>query len=549
MRQAALTKIGAIIAAALTLATIVAAILSFQAAAAQTHTVENRDRSLQAARDIRESSALLTNTVRAFAATGDKAWLQQYWREIDETQRQAKALATLKSLDTPQGELDLLAQASANSASLVKAETRAMRLMLEASDTPTSQMPQAVAAWQLSPADAALSVADKQRIARELVFGADYQQAVTAIMAPITEFNTQLDTRLDADVAAARRSQTIALVILLACALLLAGAFAAFLVVITRSNGNVLRRYSEQLRTTDAKDLRARLEPDGVLELQELVEAFNARSAGAAQALAGVLEHTRSLTDASERLGRTAGQLERSSRSANTQSSSASASADSVSGSVSTVASGTEEMTASIREIATAANRASDVAQEAVRSAQITSGTVAKLGESSALIGEVVKTITSIAEQTNLLALNATIEAARAGEAGKGFAVVANEVKELAQQSAAATEDISQRVESIQQDATDTATALAQITDVIGRINETQTTIASAVEEQTATTNEMSRSVHLAAEGAKGIAGNIAEVAATAGQTSDGARDTLAAATEVDNVAGRLRDLVSAYRL
>ncbi len=549
MKQATLTKAAMIAAVILTLATCVAAVLSFQAGTREDHSLDVRDRSLQAARDIGDSSALLTNSVRAFTATGDKQWLDQYWTEIDDTKRQAKALETLKSLDTPQGELDLLSQASANSANLVKAETRAMRLMLASQNVPTSQMPSAVAQWDFSAADAALPSADKQRIARDLVFGADYQKAVSEIRAPITAFNEQLTARVTADAASSRSSRTLSEIVLIACALALAAALGAFVLLMRRENGEVLRDYSEQLRSSDAKDLSVRLEPRGVLELQDLVEAFNARSAAASAALSGVLEHTRSLTDASERLTKTAGRLETSSRSASVQSSDASSAADSVSGSVSTVAAGTEEMTASIREIATAASRASGVAQEAVQSARLTSGTVAKLGESSALIGEVVKTITSIAEQTNLLALNATIEAARAGEAGKGFAVVANEVKELAQQSAAATEDISQRVESIQQDATDTATALAQITDVIGRISETQTTIASAVEEQTATTNEMSRSVHLAAEGSKGIAGNIAQVASTAGETSAGAQETLSAATEVDEVAGRLRDLVSAYRL
>src|SRR4029079_18201927 len=126
---------------------------------------------------------------------------------------------------------------------------------------------------------------------------------------------------------------------------------------------------------------------------------------------------------------------------------------------------------------------------------------MARLGESSTAIGNVVKVITSIAEQTNLLALNATIEAARAGDAGKGFAVVASEVKDLAQETARATEDISRRVDAIQTDTEGAVTAIDQISQVISRINEFQTTIASAVEEQTATTSEMNRSVSEAATG------------------------------------------------
>ena len=227
----------------------------------------------------------------------------------------------------------------------------------------------------------------------------------------------------------------------------------------------------------------------------------------------------------------------------------ASRAADDVAANIQTVAAGTEEMTTSIREIARSANDAAGVAAQAVHVADATNATVAKLGESSIEIGNVVKTITSIAEQTNLLALNATIEAARAGEAGKGFAVVAGEVKELAQETGKATEDIGRRVEAIQLDTEAAVAAITQIAGIISQINDSQSTIASAVEEQTATTNEMGRNVAQASTGAASIAGNIRDAArsvdGSSGATNDG---DAVAAQELARQSEQLRVLAGGFR-
>jgi methyl-accepting chemotaxis protein len=219
-----------------------------------------------------------------------------------------------------------------------------------------------------------------------------------------------------------------------------------------------------------------------------------------------------------------------------------------VSRNVQTVAAGAEEMGASIREIAHSANEAARVAAQAVTVVENTTESVGKLGASSQEIGNVVKVITSIAEQTNLLALNATIEAARAGEAGKGFAVVANEVKELAQETAQATEDIARRVQAIQGDTEGAVEAITEISAIITSINDYQLTIASAVEEQTATTNEMSRNIGDAAEGAEQIAGNMSNVVDSAGTATNAAVESEQAARELAEVSGDLRTLVAGFR-
>jgi methyl-accepting chemotaxis protein len=249
----------------------------------------------------------------------------------------------------------------------------------------------------------------------------------------------------------------------------------------------------------------------------------------------------------SEELSASAAQIAASSEETSVQSGAVSGAAEEVSRSVATVAAGAEEMNASIREIAQNANQAARVAAEAVTEAEATNATITKLGVSSKEIGDVVKVITSIAEQTNLLALNATIEAARAGEAGKGFAVVANEVKELAQETARATEDIARRVEAIQADTGGAVAAIGRIGEVIGQINDYQLTIASAVEEQTATTNEMSRSVAEAAGGTTEIAANITGVSTAADSTTQALSQTRVAVDELSRMAADLRTSVGAF--
>jgi methyl-accepting chemotaxis protein len=259
-----------------------------------------------------------------------------------------------------------------------------------------------------------------------------------------------------------------------------------------------------------------------------------------------VSESTQTLSSASEELTANSQQMVANAEETSAQAGVVSAAAQQVSSNVQTVAAATEEMSASIREIAKNAEDAAKVATVGVRAADSASDTISKLGLSSAEIGKVIKTITAIARQTNLLALNATIEAARAGEAGKGFAVVANEVKELAKETAKATDDISQKIETIQADTKHAVAAISEINDVIAKINDYQNMIASAVQEQNATTNEINRNVTEAAKGSSEIAQNIVGVAEAARNTSLGANDTEKASLELARMAANLQRTVAA---
>jgi len=254
------------------------------------------------------------------------------------------------------------------------------------------------------------------------------------------------------------------------------------------------------------------------------------------------------LSQAAAELGRIAQEISLSTGQTANQANLVSEGSEQVSRNIQTVATAADGMGASIREIAKNTAEASQVATSAVRSAEATNLTITKLGQSSAEIGQVIKVITSIAQQTNLLALNATIEAARAGEAGKGFAVVASEVKELARETARATEDISSKIESIQADTSGAVTAIGEIGMVIGQISDIQNQVANAVEEQSLTTNEITRNLAEAAKGGAAISKSIAAVAEAARCGATGVVETQKSAQAVERMAEELHELLARFQ-
>ena len=295
-------------------------------------------------------------------------------------------------------------------------------------------------------------------------------------------------------------------------------------------------------------DLTRPITVNGTDAAGQMAAGLNRLFSDLRDSIASIGQTAMGVASSSEELSAISQQLTTSSVDAEHQAQIAATGSEQVSANVSVVAASSEEMLASIREISKSATEAARVAKTAVAMADETNATISKLGVSSVEIGKVIKVITSIAQQTNLLALNATIEAARAGEAGKGFAVVANEVKELAKETARATEEISQKIDAIQTDTKAAVKAIGEVSEIINQVNDISSTIASAVEEQTATTNEIGRNVTDAARGTSEIARNISLVAQATLQTTSGAKDTQTAAQALTEMASQLQLLVNRFK-
>jgi methyl-accepting chemotaxis protein len=365
--------------------------------------------------------------------------------------------------------------------------------------------------------------------------------SLARLFAALRESSAQTVSQADSTYSAALVVVVVVLAVVLGSSLTLA-------LFVAGGVARPLRRAVGALEGIAGGDYTVAIETDSRDEVGDMSRALNTAAAAVRRAFGLVDDGANQLGSASGRLASISDEMSGQADETAAQANVVAAAAEQVSANVATVAASAEEMGASIHEISRSTAEAARVAQEGVSVAEATSATVAKLGESSGQIGEVVKTITAIAQQTNLLALNATIEAARAGEAGRGFAIVANEVKELAKETAAATTDIVARIDVIQGDSRAAIDAITKIMSIMGRISEAQDAIASAVEEQTATTSEIGRNVSEAATGSAEIARSICGVAASAQKATAGAAGTRQAANELADLANQLQEVLVGMR-
>jgi methyl-accepting chemotaxis protein len=315
-----------------------------------------------------------------------------------------------------------------------------------------------------------------------------------------------------------------------------------------RSIVRVLRVDAGVIKSAAEGDLSPRMPVGGRDELGQMAAAYNTMMDRFQETVAGIRRAVDEVSTAASGLGRASGTMTAAADATAVELETVARSAARTSDEVGAIAEGTQQMRQAIAEISTNTTDVSRMTDEAVTGVTRATGNVTRLQGSSQQINEVLRTINAIASQTNLLALNATIEAARAGEAGRGFAIVAGEVKELAQATAAATEEIARRVEGIQHDTGEAVDAVSGFSAIIGSIAEHQVTIAAAVEQQTATTGTMVQGAGLVSSGAEQISRAIGAVSSAAGEVRGAAEETHRAVGDLTGTAQRLRSLAAVFR-
>ena len=499
--------------------------------------------------DLAGASDYLTDQIRFYTVTGEKAYLDAYWREVKETKTRDRVVKQLQELGATADELDLVDQAKANSDALIKLEEEAM---------------QAVSYGRLDQA-------------RGYVYGADYTAGKAKISALVDTFQKKMNSRAMARVEAARSSTSTLTMLMNIVLLFTAASFISILYFIfqrrtvsplvemqgvvtylagakydievpyhdrTDEIGDMARAVlifkengiaNEQMQ---AERLQAQAERDRrQQEVDRLIKKF--------EALTGEL--VESLSSSSTELEASANALTSTADGTGRASVIVASTSQEVSNNVQSTAAATEEITLSVNEISRQVQEASRVAQTAVSQARKTDSSIQHLSQAAARIGDIVKLITAVAEQTNLLALNATIEAARAGDAGKGFAVVASEVKALASQTAKATEEIGAQIVDMQAATENSVTTIQEINTTISQMSEISSTIAAAVEQQGAATQEIARNIQHVAELSSDVASNISDVSRGASETGAASEQVLTTARTLSGDSARLKSEVERF--
>ncbi len=492
------------------------------------HAQQVRYQSYLAGDELRQSSQDLTRLARTYVSTADSKYENLYWEviairngeKVRPDGRNISLNKIMEDLGFTEAEFAKLKQAAANSDGLIWTETVAMNAVKGKFHDENKKFTKS------GPPDLDL--------ARKLMFDDQYHQYVVKIMTPINDFFNMLNqrTQTTVDEYVLKNNQLMKWCVSL-IVVLIAICVISYLVIYRKVNVPVAKLVVEVKKIGDG-DLTRIFEGESNDEIGQLTSAMKKMTLNLREMFQGVSNRMETLTLSSNDLSGVAdamlqGTQETSSKAHSvataaeemtTNMDSVASASEETAANVNIVAAATEEMTSTINEITENTTRSSSMTAEAAAQAMSASEKVNELGVAAYEISKVTETITEISEQTNLLALNATIEAARAGEAGKGFAVVANEIKDLAKQTAEATQEIKNKIDNVQQSTQVTVDEIGKVNEVIKGVNDMAITVATAIEEQSVTTQEIANNVNQASIGIQEVTENVSQSSITSRQVT-----------------------------